>query len=178
MENQDLQRIQRVSHRFRLLFTTLVVILPIVTLVYWLGFNQFPQEFIPLPVRAETELSLHARLLGFVFSMLPVGVVIAAMHILARLFSLYEKGIVFSTMTVKYFRQLGYVLMMWVLASLLYLPMLSHVVTSANPLGHRMIVAQLGLSDFTILAMGAIVLLISWVMDEARKLEEEQAHTV
>lgn len=178
MENQDLLRIQRVSHRFHLLFAALVVILPLLSLGYWLGFNYFSQEFVPLPVRAEAELSLLVRLLGFVISMLPIGVVIAAMHILSKLFSLYEQGIVFSTRTVKYFRQLGWVLMLWVLANFLYLPMLSGVVTSVNPPGHRLIAAQLDLSDFVILLMGAIVVLISWVMDEARKLEEEHAHTV
>lgn len=178
MENQDLLRIQRVSRRFRLLFSALAVILPLLSLIYWLGFNYFPQEFVPLPVRAEAELSLLARLVGFVISMLPIGVVITAMTILARLFRLYEKGIVFSTRTVKCFRQWGYVLMLWVLASLLYLPMLSGVVTSVNPPGHRLIAAQLGLSDFVILLIGAIIVLISWVMDEARKLEEEQAYTV
>ncbi|WP_126456826.1 DUF2975 domain-containing protein [Sulfuriflexus mobilis] len=178
MENEDLMRIQRVSRRFRLLFSALVVILPLLSLIYWLGFNHFPQEFVPLPIRVEAELSLLARLLGFVISMLPIGVVIAAMYILAKLFNLYEKGIVFASPTVKCFRQLGWVLMFWVLASLLYLPMLSGVVTSVNPPGQRLIAAQLGLSDFVILLMGAIVVLISWVMDEARKLEEEQAHTV
>ena len=178
MENQGLLRIQRVSHRFRLFFAALVLILPLLTLIYWLGFNHFPQEFVPMPVRAEAELPLLSRILAFVISMLPIGVVIAAMYILARLFSLYEKGIVFSTQTVRCFRRLGWVLMCWVVASLFYLPMLSHVVTAVNPPEQRLVVAQLGLSDIAVLVMGAIVLLISWVMDEARKLEDEHAHTV
>ena len=39
-------------------------------------------------------------------------------------------------------------------------------------------VAQFGASDVGTLIIGAVVLLVSWVMKEASKLEDEQAHTV
>ena len=178
MQNQDRERIKRVSKCFRWLFTMLAVAMPLVAFAYWMAFNHVPQEFIPLPAEAMVELPVATRLYGFIVSMLPVGVAIAAMHVLSRLFRLYEQGIVFSTTTVKYYRHLGIIIMLWVLASFLYLPMLSHVLTYLNPPDHRVIVAQFGMSDLAALLMGGVIILISWVMDEARKLEEEQAQTI
>jgi len=97
---------------------------------------------------------------------------------LTKLFKLYENAIVFAAENVKYVRRLGYILICWVIASAVFTTLISIVISFANPPGQRMMIAEFQISDLSTLLIGAIVILISWVMEEGRKLEDETAHTI
>jgi hypothetical protein len=147
--------------------------------MYWLLFNYLPVGFITeLPVVVNQSLPLKTLLLAFLVSLIPASVAIYGVINLKILFGLYEKAIVFSERNVKCFRRLGYALISWVIANLIFVVLISIVLTFNNSSGDRMIVAQFGVSDIGTLIIGAIVVLVSWVMHEASKLEEEQATTV
>ena len=179
MENQNMQRIQRVSERFQRLFTVLTAAIPLLTLLYWVFFNYLPLGLITqLPVPIQSSLVLEVRLLAFLISLIPVSVAIYGLVNLKRLFRLYEQAIVFSQQNVLYFRRIGYTLMYWVLANQIFVALISVVLTINNPPGERMLVAQLGISDIGSLIIGGVVVLVSWVMNEASKMEREQAYTV
>ena len=60
----------------------------------------------------------------------------------------------------------------------MYTPLISAVLSFTNPSGQRMLAARFDLFDFTLLIIGAIVVLIARVMDEGRKLEDDQAYTI
>ncbi len=178
-DSENINRIQRVSGTFRLLFTVLIFCIPIITLLYWLFFNVLPVGFTTdLPVVVNQTLPLKTLVLAFLISLIPAFVAIYGMINLQKLFTLYEKAIVFSGQNVKCFRHLGYALIYWVLANLVFTILISIVLTVNNSPGERMIVAQFGISDIGTLIIGAVIILVSWVMDEAAKLEDEQAHTV
>jgi len=179
MENNNIHRIQRVSSRFRLLFTVLTYCIPAFTLLYWLFFNHLPVGFTThLPVEVKQALPPKTLLLAFFVSLIPASVAIYGVINLKKLFSLYEKAIVFSEQNVKHFRCLGYTLISWVFANLIFVVLISIILTFNNSPGDRVMVAQFGISDIATLIVGAIVVLVSWVMIEASKLEDEQAHTV
>jgi len=181
MENENLIRIQRISGKFRLMFAVFLYAIPIVIFLYWLLFN-----YLHLPVDITTELSavinrpltFQTLLLGFLVSLIPASVAIYGVFNLKELFKLYEKGIIFSEQNVKYFRHLGYSLIYWVVANMVFVTLMSIVLTFNNQPGQRMAVARFDLPDIGILIIGAVVVLVSWVMNEASKLEDEQAHTV
>jgi Protein of unknown function (DUF2975) len=178
-ENENLNRIQRVSGTFRLLFTVLIFCIPVATLMYWLLFNYLPVGLTAeLPVVVNQALPLKTLLLAFLVSLIPASVAIYGIINLKELFILYEKAIVFSERNVKCFRRLGYTLIYWVVANLIFVMLISIVLTFNNSPGDRMMVAQFGISDIGTLIIGAVVVLVSWVMNEASKLEDEQAHTV
>lgn len=178
-ESENIKRIQRVSGTFRLLFTVLIFLIPAVTLTYWMFFNYLPAGFTAeLPVAVSQTLPLKTLLLAFSVSLIPVSVAVYAAINLKELFKLYERGIVFSEQNVNYVRRLGYALMSWVVANLLFVVLISIVLTFNNMPGERIIAAQFGVSDVGTLIIGAVVLLVSWVMKEASKLESELAHTV
>ncbi|MCH9675121.1 MAG: DUF2975 domain-containing protein [Gammaproteobacteria bacterium] len=84
----------------------------------------------------------------------------------------------FSAENVKYIRRLGYVLIAWVVANTIFTALISLVITFANAEGERVLVAEFGIVDLFALIVGGIILVIAWVMNEGRKLEDEQAHTV
>jgi len=73
------------------------------------------------------------------------------------------------------FRGLGGALIVWVVCHIVRTTLLSVVLTMDNLPGQRMIVVALDSGDFTGIFVGVVVLIISWVMDEGRKIEEDQA---
>lgn len=184
MANQNITRIQRISKRFRYLFTVLIFFIPLADFLFWLSFNYMPDSFLTpdgflagLPATADQDLSLLFLAFGFLISLIPVTVATYGMLTLSRLFRLYENAIVFTRDNVRLIRKLGYVIIAWVAANQLFTPLISAVITHGNP-GLPTITVSLNISDLSTLIMGSIVVLISWVMDEGRKLENEQMHTV
>lgn len=178
-ENENINRIQRVSGTFRLLFTVLIFFIPVMTLMYWMLFNYLPAGFTTeLPVAVSQDLPFLTLLLAFLVNLIPVSVAVYGAISLRELFKLYERAIVFSERNVNCFRRLGYTLISWVFANLIFVVLISVVLTFNNLPGERVVVAQFGSSDVVTLIIGAIVLLVSWVMEEASRLENEQAHTV
>ena len=111
-------------------------------------------------------------------STIPLSVAVYGAINLRELFTLYEEAIVFSEKNVNCIRRLGYTLVLWVVANFIFVILISIVLTFNNMTGERVIVAQLGVSDVGALIIGAVIVLISWVMSEASRLEDEQAHTV
>lgn len=174
-----LDHIRRTSRRFRLLFQFLIVVIPGVNVLFWALFNHLPAGFLQgLPVSPAMPLPLPVLAAGFVASLLPLGVIIFGLVTMRRLFGLYEAGEIFSGENVRCFRHMGYTFIAWVLANTVYTPLLSVIITAVNPPGQKSLVLQFGSPQMSALIAGGIVLLIAWVMEEGRKLEDEQAHTV
>ncbi len=179
MENENMHRIQRVSGIFIVLFTVFIIGIPVFTLLYWLFFNSLPAGFTTeLPVSAKQTLPPATMTLAFLVSLIPASVAIYGLSTLKKLFQLYTKAIVFSEKNADCFRRLGYTLIAWVFANMIFTTLISIVISYGNPPGERMMVVGFGTSEISTLIIGAIVVLVSWVMNEATKLEDEQAYTV
>ena len=81
--------------------------------------------------------------------------------VLNNLFRLYERGIFFSAKNVNHIRFLGYYLMIdWAVVYLLDALTPSIEITFTKPL------------------LGSLIIFIAWIMDEGRKIQEEQELTV
>lgn len=177
--DDELGHIRRASRRFGLLFQVLVVLVPLLNLLFWVSFNDLPPSFLAnLPVSPTGSLPAPILVAGFMASLLPIGVMVFGLMTLRTLFRLYEDGIIFSAANVRCFRRLGYAFIAWVLANVIYTPVLSIIITAINPPGEKALVVQFGSPQLSALVIGGIILLIAWVMDEGRKLKDEQAHTV
>jgi hypothetical protein len=120
------------------------------------------------------DLSVTAPFMGFIFSLLPNIVMIYGIIILRRLFSLYEKEIIFSKDNVRCFRRMGWALIGLFIANTISNALLTAVLSWANPPGRRVIALAFTSGDFTPLVLGMVVLFISWAMDEGRRIKEEQ----
>jgi hypothetical protein len=179
MDNENLVRIQNVSGKFSALFSFLIICTPVSILLFWLFFNSIPASFKgDLPLSINDTLPLLTLTLAFFVCMIPGSVTVYALLTLKELFKLYENAVVFSAANVKCFRRLGYTMIIWVLAKIISTSLLSIVLSFNNPPGERQLVVQFSSTDIATLVIGAIVLVISWVMNEACKLNEEQAYTV
>ncbi len=128
---------------------------------------------------------------GSRFAMLSCEVVLCFWYWkLAQLFRFYERGMIFASETISCIKDLG---CLWVAgwifmaaSHFLYQPRLfqpsTHppgvtVVTHSYHMGFLSFDFGTGI-DFGFLLGGLIVFLIAWIMDEGRKIQEEQALTV
>ncbi len=179
MESNNRIRIRSVSAKFKMLFGALIIIKPLSDLLYWLNFNHLPSAFNnELPVAVTAPLASSTLIFAFLVSLIPTSIIIFGLINLRTLFTLYEKGIVFTQKNVQCFRNIGIALIALILANLAHGALLSVVLTLNNPVGERTISLTFGSEDLSALIMGAMIILVSWVMNEAASLEHEQAHTV
>jgi hypothetical protein len=118
------------------------------------------------------------RFLGFLVSMVPMGVLLFMLHQSFKLFDAYRRGDVFTDDAPKRLRRIG--LSMVALAPLcpLAAAALGMLMTSANPPGQRILAIGIGLDDMLIGILGGMVLAIGHVMVEAKRLADENRQIV
>jgi Protein of unknown function (DUF2975) len=112
---------------------------------------------------------------------------------LFQLFNLYERGLIFSAQTIRCIKILGILCAIgWVLMTLLQLlphPLPLSEITHAPPPGvtvtsrhtyrEGFFSFDFGTGiNFGLLFAGTVIVLIAWIMDEGRKIQEEQELTV
>ena len=114
---------------------------------------------------------------------------------LAQLFGFYEQGLIFTSKTIRCIKYLGVLCVMgWALSTVchvrhFYLPSLESWLQSAAPPGTRIGEGwepiRMGFFSFAIegvnlglMLAGIVIVLIAWIMDEGRKIQEEQELTV
>ncbi len=140
MTDNSIHHLQHVSQKYLVLFNVLLIVIPIADFLYWGFFNHLPEGFLAdLPVMPVQKLSSFQLILGAFVSLLPAGVILYGLATLKGLFRLYAKAITFSTENVKYFHRLGYVFIAWVMASVIFTPLISLVITHANSVGEKAI---------------------------------------
>ena len=174
------KRIQRASRRLRYLLLIIACTMPVINALMWLFMNTFPEIMYRnmLPYYVDVPLPVSARLMGFMVVMIPTGVAMLGAYYLMRLFQLYEQGHIFKLANVRCFRNLSRVLIAWFVAGIVHRSLLSVALTLHNPPGQRIITLELGSPDLTALLLGGILAVIAWVMEEGRKLQEDQELTV
>jgi len=112
---------------------------------------------------------------------------------LARLFDFYERGLIFATATIRCIKKLGILCVVnWLLYTAYdvwerFVPS-SHVQGGTIKLPKPPVVEhvfKMGFFNFSVagisfglLLAGAVIAIIAWIMDEGRKIQEEQELTV
>lgn len=171
----NIARIARISARLRMICGLLIVAIPIVMAIWWFFAEGAPNVLSRLPqVPVLSPLTFKVRLMCFLVSLIPAGVAIYALTRLRHLFGLYQQGKIFMPENVRCYRQLGRTLFAWAAASFIYTPLITMAVTSNNPPGKGMISLSLSSDDVLAVMVGLVVLTIAWVMDEGRKIREDQ----
>jgi len=181
MENKNITRIQTISRRLQFVIIFFIAVLLIDLLSFWIFFNQLPKEFVAKILTIEVAENLPPVMLfyGFLMTALPAAIAIYGLINLKKLFGFYEQMVIFSIETVSCFSKLGYALMVWVVVKVAYTPLLAAVLSpyiAAESEEKFMLTVRF--SDVGFFMVGLIVLLISWVMEEALALQKEQEYTV
>jgi hypothetical protein len=178
MQNQE--RIRRASYRLRRLLLTVACAMPVTNALVWIYINGFPEIIHRkmLPYFVTLPLPATARFMGFLVTMIPTAVAMCGAFYLMRLFHLYEQGNIFRPSNVQCFKKLSRVLIWWFAVGIIHRSLLSVALTLHHPPGHRIITLGIGSPDLTALLLGGILAVIAWVMEEGRKLQEDQDFTI
>lgn len=175
-----MNRISSTSTKFRVLFQISFILIPLVNLLLWMFYDKLPNEIsmtlLPHALNLDQiNINSTTKVLSFFASMLQVTIVLYALRLLINLFKNYERNEIFSLTNVSYYRRLGYSFFIWVICSKLVEMLTSLILTYQNAVGHRMIAVRLEVTDFALLIMGGLIILIAWIMNEGHELKEEQA---
>jgi hypothetical protein len=179
-----MNKIKRVSRRFRILFQILFYFTPVAVLWFWLSLHGPIDLFSKLGIGAA--LFMHpvtingiTRILGIIVTMLPAGILMYALAQLIKLFKHYEHGEIFTIDNANRYRKLGYTLFAWVIGGLIYDALISLVMTFQNSgAGQKVVAIGVNGIDIVVIITGGLILLIAWVMKEAQKISEEQSLTI
>jgi|LakMenEpi03Aug12_release.lakeMendotaPanAssembly.Ray.scaffolds.fasta_scaffold269776_2 hypothetical protein len=178
-----MNKIKSISRNFRILFKLAVFLVPIMNCVVWVFYDKFPQEvtvtllphFLNL---TQININPTTKTLACIACMLQVAVILYALKQLLKLFKNYEQGEIFSFVNVTYYKKLGYSVFAWVITDKIVDVLISIILTYQNAVGQRQIAVRLGSADLIALAVGGLIILIAWIMNEGHKLNEEQALTI
>jgi len=178
----NLTRIKKISRNFHLMFTVLLVVVPLYYVIYWAFINYFPETLITVNVDSNplipNTLSIGLRLIGLLISLLPLSALIYGLINIRKLFSFYQNGVIFSFEHVLFFKRTSKALILWVFLSIIYESAKSILFSMGNPPGQGTVSVGFGSSEITTLVVAGIVFIIAWVMDKGRIITEEQQLTV
>jgi hypothetical protein len=172
-------KIKVLSRRLSILCTVLIVVLPIVCVLYW-GMSSaeaLSRQFTGGP-DGFANLGWPQRLAGFELSAIALIPLSLALSALRRLLRLYSEGTIFDAQNVLAIGKIGKWLAWFGIAQLLDATLIPLVLTLANPPGRRLLVITLSTGAIEAILLGAVMLIIARVMDEARIIADEQAQTV
>lgn len=177
--NEARQRISLVSKRFSIACMWLMAGTLVVIAAYWLMVSPetLSRQWLSglVPVHTLTP-ALRGVGLGLTFiAALPV---LSGLNHLRRLFLLYARGTMFSKSNVQALRGLGWCLIFFAIVQVLFTPAMALALSAGNPPGERLLSLGVTAGMLEAAIVGGLLLVIAWVMNEARKIDEEQQLTV
>lgn len=179
VHNETRQRIRLVSKRFAnacVVFMTAGVIL---IGIYWLTASPetLSRDWLngAAPVYSLTPV---VRGVGLSLTLLVALPALLGLNHLRHLFLLYAKGTMFSRPNVLALRGFGRCLILLAIAQMLLTPVMALTLSIANPPGERVLSMGVSAGMLEAAFVGGLLLVIAWVMNEARKIDEEQQLTV
>lgn len=178
----NLSKIKKLSKKFYVLLSLLLVAIPLLNILFWSLINYLPETLINIntpgsPI-SPNKLPVQLQVLGFIVSLLPLTALMYCIMNIRKLFSFYKEGVIFSFEHVKLFKKTATGLMIWVILNLIYDSAVSVIFTMGNPPGQRMLRVGIGSGEVTALFVGGIIFIIAWVMEEGRILNEEKELTI
>ncbi|OGN64604.1 MAG: hypothetical protein A3E80_04780 [Chlamydiae bacterium RIFCSPHIGHO2_12_FULL_49_9] len=182
-----MKKIVRISRLLKWASLSACCALPLIEAGYWIT-NGYPflEPFFHsdmLPTFGGVSLGWAGlnetqKLLCFLINMVPTAFYMISLGCLSQLFAAFERLEFFEKSNVQTLKRAGWALVWGQIAHPLYTMCLSLALTYRNPVGERMISIALGSDQVKILAIGLSILLVSWVFEEAVKIQEEQTGTI
>jgi hypothetical protein len=110
--------------------------------------------------------------------LLPGAAIMYVYLVLSRLFNLYAQGVFFEKENVSCYRSIAYGLIFQQFLFIVEEALQTFLLTIRNPEGERLVTIGFDDTNVSLLIVGFMIILISRIMDEGRKIQEEQNLTV
>lgn len=184
-----MDRIQKVSSYLVIMFNILLVLIPVTLLILWLyididpiknaitagllfGPVETPEGIVNLGMISWDPLS---KFIGIMASLLGILPILLGLIILKTIFQNYRRGEIFNITNARQYKYLGYLLFLDALVTKPLSGLLQVLaITLTNSPGHRYLSIGFGTPNLEALFCGVLVIVISWVMVEGYKLQEDQ----
>lgn len=177
-----MKKIKYVSLFFRLLFQVTFVCMILGQVLGWIYAPTYSPLLNVIPIVYEPylfhEFDINTKVSGFFITLMPLLLKLLVIYYLIKLFRLYEKHEFFSTKNVYYIRNAGYALLFTQIINPLCDFFLGFIITSGNPPGFRLASFSIRDHNLGLLLTSLVIILISWIMLEGCKLQDEQQLTI
>ena len=175
MGNQT-NKIKRVSRILQKMFLAIAWLLPVGISLFWLGLNQIHTAVqIPMFQVPSYPLPLAMILGGLALSMIKVTCLVATAFSLSRLFSLYAQGFIFTRQNSQIIRRIAKLVLLYIPISVAVRTSLVYLLTSRGVAKFEISVST---EELGYLLLGGTVLVIAWIMEEARSLKNDFDMTI
>lgn len=181
-EARIMNRIKLVSLIFRVFFQLVFVGYIATEIIGWAYAPMNNPLFNVIPKDYQTSilfpLSLSDKIACFTITMIPTVVMLFIFYNLIKLLSLYEKSEFFSEQNVRHIKNCGYLLFLSQMVNPFCTFALGFILTAYNPPGLRYASMSLTEWNLGLILTSVIIILMSWIMAEGVKLQNEQQLTV
>lgn len=182
-----MNKIVSLSRLLKLSALALSFSLPIFEAGYWIssGYTFLEPWFQAgaLPIFGDwpitwSDLTGGQKFLGFLSNLITLVFTMASLVYLSKLFSSMGKMRLFEKENALFVRRAGWSLLWGQILHPVSVACLSLSLTYRNPVGHRNISVAIGTHELAMLGLGLTLLLLSWILEEASVMNEEQRATV
>jgi hypothetical protein len=124
------------------------------------------------------QFSFAHRCILLAIEWLPLTITVLICHKLAILFRLFEKGYLFEEENIKLIKQVSIYMILGECIQLIYQPLITAALTFNNPAGERFASITLKSANLSTLITAFIILVASWIIQEAHQLKSETQLTI
>lgn len=170
-----LQQIRRISRLMLWACWAVLVVLPVVLVLYWIGASDatLAGHANLSPVVLARPLLPWQRLVGGVVMGVPLALLLTGVWQARRCFSQFAQGQVFTTQATALLRRFAGWVAAAALGALLAGPITSVVLTWHNPPGMRQLVVGIGSNELFTFFFAGLVWLMAAVIGQGQALNEE-----
>lgn len=179
-----MQKIKTTSRIISLFFYTLCWVPPFLVSYfilfhfnYMLSMGYWRDVVLTSEILGDHFSFLH-RFIILLIQFLPLSIGILIYNKLAKLFQLYEQGILFETENIILIRDISIFLIIGELIGLIYEPLICLALSYNNPIGKRFWTITFSSTNVSTLVTAFIILVASWIVKEAHQLKADAELTV
>lgn len=173
------KRIIRYSRILKWVSFIIMILLPCIIVGEWSILEKLPfYELNKLAGGKEFTIGVNTCVAGAIVSLIPATIAFLLFYNVYKLFGLYERGFILSRENVKRFRLIGELLIADSVSSFLLNPVYTLIMSMNNGSGKRTISLGISSGEIAWLVSGFFIFVVAWVMDEARKINEEIELTI
>ena len=129
-------------------------------------------------IRPFGSLSLMHQIVIVGLACIPISLIVLICNKLSKLFSLYSKGILFEMANIRLIKAIGFLLIANELIEFIYHPLMIFVLAFTRPFKYITIALNFGTTDLSSLLTGLVLVMVSWIAQEANRLKLEVELTV
>ncbi|MDX2144704.1 MAG: DUF2975 domain-containing protein [Rhodospirillaceae bacterium] len=176
----DLQRLSAISRVLGWICVALMVFLPASAVLLWLNFEALGQgmpDRLGIPREYDVPLALMPVqiALGLAVMMVPIGIMMFGLWNLRQLFVGFGAGRVFTIENTRFLRMFAWSTLAVIVVQFFANGLLAVVLTLGNPPGQRVLAFSLSTEHIIALFVGFVFVVIARVLEEGRKLADDNA---